>query len=208
MRYMLTMKSVVITAKKSCELQEQPIPKATGEFVTVKIHIAPMCTEVRRFITGEMHHPLGHEAAGEVVETAQAGSVEVDARVVVMPQYPCGKCELCRSGNYIHCRDVVDMSTVLTAASGTDTYAQYMIKQDWLLLAIPDDMSYEHASMACCGLGPSFGGMQQTRVDSFDTVLVTGLGPVGLGAVVNAIFRGARIIGVESNSYRADLALQ
>jgi threonine dehydrogenase-like Zn-dependent dehydrogenase len=39
-----------------------------------------------------------------------------------------------------------------------------------------------------------------------DTVLITGLGPVGLGAVVNARFRGARVIAAETNPWRADRA--
>jgi L-iditol 2-dehydrogenase len=67
-------------------------------------------------------------------------------------------------------------------------------------------MSYEQAAMACCGLGPTFGAMELTGVDAFDTVLITGLGPVGLGGVVNARYRGARVLGVESHPYRAALA--
>ena len=43
-------------------------------------------------------------------------------------------------------------------------------------------------------------------VDAFDTVLITGLGPVGLGGVVNARFRGARAIGVDSVEWRAEKA--
>ena len=43
------------------------------------------------------------------------------------------------------------------------------------------------------------------RLDSFDTVLITGLGPVGLGGVINASYRGARVIAVESIPYRANL---
>ena len=37
-------------------------------------------------------------------------------------------------------------------------------------------------------------------------MLVSGLGPVGLGAVVNARFRGARVLALETNPWRADLA--
>jgi threonine dehydrogenase-like Zn-dependent dehydrogenase len=37
-------------------------------------------------------------------------------------------------------------------------------------------------------------------------VLITGLGPVGLGAIVNAKFRGAKVIAVEMNPYRVELA--
>lgn len=60
--------------------------------------------------------------------------------------------------------------------------------------------------MACCGLGPTFGAMERMNVGAFDTVVITGLGPVGLGGVINATFRGARVIAVESNSFRAQLA--
>jgi L-iditol 2-dehydrogenase len=43
-------------------------------------------------------------------------------------------------------------------------------------------------------------------VDAFDTVLITGAGPVGLGAVINARLRGARVIVVESIPYRVERA--
>jgi L-iditol 2-dehydrogenase len=75
-----------------------------------------------------------------------------------------------------------------------------------MLLPIPDDMSYEHASMACCGLAPTFGAMQLMQVGAFDTILITGMGPVGLGGVINAVYRGARIVAVEGHPYRAKLA--
>ena len=44
------------------------------------------------------------------------------------------------------------------------------------------------------------------QVGPFDTVLITGAGPVGLGAVVNAAFRGARVIVVEGHPYRVGRA--
>jgi L-iditol 2-dehydrogenase len=44
------------------------------------------------------------------------------------------------------------------------------------------------------------------EVNAHDTVLITGLGPVGLGGVINANYLGARIIGVEGQPYRANLA--
>jgi L-iditol 2-dehydrogenase len=62
--------------------------------------------------------------------------------------------------------------------------------------------------MACCGLGASFGAVNTLNVNSEDTVLITGLGPVGLGAIINCISRGARVIGVARNPYRTKLALE
>ena len=89
------MKCVAITGERRAELVETPDPQARGEFVVVKVHAAPMCTEYRAFTAGQMYQPFGHEAAGEVVEVAQPGRVKVGDRVVVMPQLPCGRCALC-----------------------------------------------------------------------------------------------------------------
>ena len=93
------------------------------------------------------------------------------------------------SGDYIHCENVQSIGDSVTCNQGRATYAQYLLKQDWLLPKIPDGVSYERASLACCGLGPSYGAMQLMGVDAFTTILITGAGPVGLGAVVNARFR-------------------
>ncbi|MGB2819504.1 MAG: zinc-binding dehydrogenase [Phycisphaerae bacterium] len=202
------MKVAAITGERQAGLVDVPDPKAAEDFAVVKVLAAPMCTEYKAYKAGRQTNRLGHEAAGEVVEVAQPGKVKVGDRVVVMPQYPCGKCPLCLAGDYIHCQHNVDPLKICGCQAGTATYGQYVLKQDWLLLPVPEDISMEHASMACCGLGPTFGAMQRMAVDALDTVLITGMGPVGLGGVVNGVFRGARVIAVEGHPYRAELALQ
>ena len=201
------MNQVSVTGKQQASIDTVAPPSARENWVVVKVQAAPMCTEYKAFAEGVNHPLFGHEAAGEVVEVAQPCRVRVGDRVVAMPLNACGKCALCLQGDYIHCQDGIDYVALHGSQAGRGTMAQYLLKQDWLLLPIPDSMSYEHASMACCGLGPTFGAMQNMRVDRYDTVLVTGLGPVGLGGVINACYRGARVIGVDSNSYRAELAL-
>lgn len=196
------MKVAAITGIRQAGLVEVPDPVAAGDFALVKIHATPMCAEYKGFIEGHKTSCFGHEAAGEVVAVAQPGSVKVGDRVVVMPQYPCGRCDLCLAGDYIYC------VSGKGPASGTATYAQYLLKNSWLLMPIPDGVSYEHASMACCGLGPTFGAMDLIGVDQFDTVLITGAGPVGLGGVINARYRGARTLVVEANPYRAAKAIK
>ena len=200
------MKVAQITGVERGGVTEVADPVVREDFALVKIMSVPMCTEYKAFKGGKPTATLGHEAAGEVVEVSQPGKVKVGDRVVVMPQSPCGKCRLCLEGEYIHCQHTVNPREICGSETGTATYAQYMIKQDWLLVPIPDGMSYDHAGMACCGLGPTFGAMQYMKVDRFDTVLVTGMGPVGLGGVINGKYRGARVIAVESHPYRKDLA--
>lgn len=200
------MKQVIVEGKHRAAVVEVPDPAAKEDWVVVKVHCAPMCTEYKAFADGVDHHYFGHEAAGEVVDIAQVGKVRVGDRVVVMPASPCGKCALCLEGEYIHCRQMIDFEAFHGSRAGSATMAQYLVKPDWLLVPIPEGVSYDHAGMACCGLGPTFGAFNSMRVDRFDTVLITGLGPVGLGGVVNAHYRGARVIGVESHPWRAQRA--
>jgi len=200
------MRVVAITGPQQCQLVDKPDLKATDDFVAVKILAAPMCTEYKLYKSGtgpgKVNDCLGHEAAGEVVEVGRPGKHKVGDKVVAMPLYACGKCELCVTGDYIHCQKGAWPKGGLGAA----TYAQYLLKPDWMLLPVPADIPLHHAAMTCCGLGPTFGAMQRMSVDAFDTVLITGMGPVGLGGVINATFRGARVIAVESQPYRQELA--
>ena len=200
------MKVAAVLGERRGGAVEVPDPQPKENWALVKVHAAPMCTEYKAFVAGHQTTGLGHEAAGEVVEVAQPGRVEVGDRVAVMPQYPCGTCALCLGGEYIHCQQLVDFAAFTGGAEGRATMAQYLLKPDWLLPKIPDGVSYEHGGMACCGLGPSFGALQRMGVGAFDTLLVTGLGPVGLGGVINGKYRGARVIAVDSQPWRKDRA--
>ncbi len=95
---------------------------------------------------------------------------------------------------------------VCGSESGECGFAHYAIKPEHLLIPIPGELSYEHASMLCCGLGPTFGALQRTTLQPAGSVLITGLGAVGLGGVVNAKARGAHVIGIARSPYRAALA--
>jgi len=199
----MAMKKAVILGERRAALVDVPDPQPKEDWVLVKVHAAPMCTEYKAFAAGEKSEFLGHEAVGEVVAVAQPSRVNVGDRVVVMPQYPCGKCPLCTAGDYIYCEDNYDFSAFTGGQEGRATMAQYLLKPSWLLPPIPDGVSYEDGSLACCALGPSFGAFEAMGLSAFDTVLITGAGPVGLGAIVNARFRGARVIVVESVPFRA-----
>ncbi|NQX60740.1 zinc-dependent alcohol dehydrogenase [Paenibacillus qinlingensis] len=192
------MKQAAIIGEKLTSIRDTAEPELREGWALVKIHAAPMCAEYKGFLNGHISNCLGHEAAGEVVKIASGSRLKVGDRVVVMPQYPCGECQLCLSGDYIYCEHN------LPYTSGT--MAQYIAKPSWILPKIPDGVSYDKASLACCALGPSHGAYGVMGVDAFSTVLITGLGPVGLGAIVTAKYRGAQVIAVEMNEYRIELA--
>jgi threonine dehydrogenase-like Zn-dependent dehydrogenase len=200
------MKQVAVHGVRQAGLVEAPDLTPVDDWVVVKVYAAPMCAEYKTFLAGTPNALMGHEAAGEVVAVARSGRVKVGDRVVAMPLSGCGACRLCLSGDYIHCQRQPDFAAATGQTGGRATMAQYILKQDWLLMPIPDTVSYEHGALACCGIGPSFGAMQTMAVSAFDTILITGLGPVGLGAIVNARFRGARVIAVETVPWRVQRA--
>jgi len=200
------MRKAIITGVRNAEVVDVPVPRPKEDWALVKVLVTPMCTEYKAFVQGGRHEFLGHEAAGEVVEVAQPCGVSVGDRVVVMPQYPCAKCDLCLAGEYIYCENCYDFDRFTSSPEGKATYAQYLLKPAGLLPRIPDDLSVEEGSLACCAFGPSFGAFDRIGLNAEDTVLITGLGPVGLGAIVNARFRGARVIGAEMEPWRVERA--
>jgi len=176
--------------------------------VLVKVEASALCTEYKAYLTGRQLLNPGHEGAGEVVAMAQPGRVKIGDRVVVLPQLACGRCALCLAGDYIYCENELDYGMTFGTHDGSGTLGQYVLKPDWLLPLIPDDVSFEHATMAIDGIGASFGAFEAIDVGALDAVLVTGLGPVGLGAVANARFRNARVIGVEPMPWRRERAAE
>jgi threonine dehydrogenase-like Zn-dependent dehydrogenase len=200
------MRAAALTDQATVEVLDQPQPKAHGDLVVVKILVAPMCTEFKQRKAGVAQSAIGHEAAGVVVDAGDSRRVSVGDRVAVMPHYGCGLCYLCTSGDYMHCPNQRDVLAETGEEYGTATYAQYILKPDWLLVGIPDDISLKHGAMACCGFGPTFGSLERMNVDALDVLVVSGCGPVGLGAIVPGGVRGARVFALETHPYRTEMA--
>jgi L-iditol 2-dehydrogenase len=201
---MTDMQRAAIVGPEAAEIRSVPIPEPRPGWALVKIHAAPMCTEYKGWREGLVAEGIGHEAAGEVVSATGCRLVSVGDRVVVHPLWACGRCDLCLNGDYIYCEhQLLDEGDPADA-----TMAQFILKPEWLLTPFPDDMTFDQASLACCALGPTFGAMERLNVRPSDVVLITGMGPVGLGGVVNARHRGARVVAVESAPWRQTKAAE
>lgn len=194
------MKHVVLGDEKAW-LEDAPDPTPEGEWVVVKVTASPICgSDMHAYRHEGRHTGGGHEGVGEVVAVDAARHLRVGDRVLLNPSSGCGECWLCRQGDYIHCPNK-------PAGSGGH-FAQYVRKQEWLCPRLPDDLDDDLCSLMGCGLSPAFQALTRLGVTAFHTVLINGLGPVGLGAVALARFLGAEVIGVEPNPWRRNLAEQ
>ncbi|HMK96632.1 MAG TPA: zinc-binding dehydrogenase, partial [Acidimicrobiales bacterium] len=202
------MQACIIAPNGELALVDRPEPKASGDIVKVRIEVIPMCTEFKELCAGRPTEVLGHEAVGVVVEAGPSAHAQTGQRVVVMSGNACGKCATCLIGEHIYCRHQRDVLAETGSSYGTAAYAQYIIKPHYLLLPVPDDISFRHAGLAHCGLGPSLNALCRMKAKEGETIVISGCGPVGLGAIVNAIARGMQVIASEPNSFRAKLALR
>jgi len=182
-------------------LVEAPDPTPEGEWVVVKMHASPICgSDMHAYHAAGEHRGGGHEGVGEVVAVDAAHRLKVGDRVLVNPGSGCGECWRCRSGSYIHCRN-------MPPGSGGH-FAQYVRKQEWLCPKLPDGLPYDTASLMGCALSPAYQALTRMGVTAFQTILITGLGPVGLGAVALAKFLGTEVIAVDPEPWRRNRALR
>lgn len=80
----------------------------------------------------------------------------------------------------------------LTAGSVTAAYAEYLLVEEKDLILLPDALSYEDGAFISCGVGTAYEGILRGEVSGSDNVLVVGLGPVGMMAMMLAKGRGAK----------------
>ena len=78
--------------------------------------------------------------------------------------------------------------------------APYILAEEKDLIALPDELTYKDGAQVACGFGTVYEAIEKIGVCGNDAVLVTGLGPVGLAALMLAKCMGAnKLIGVEMN---------
>jgi threonine dehydrogenase-like Zn-dependent dehydrogenase len=82
-----------------------------------------------------------------------------------------------------------------------------MIAEEKDLIALPDELSYGDGAQVACGFGTVYEAIEKIGVNGNHSVLITGLGPVGLAAAALCRKLGAqRIIGIDVVSERLRLA--
>ena len=92
--------------------------------------------------------------------------------------------------------------------SGGFGFVQYRIAPDCMLQKIPDDLPFRYAALALCSLGCTYTGIEEMDVRTDDWVVVGGVGFIGFGSIINAKYRGARVIVLARNPFRAAQALK
>lgn len=188
-----------LVGKGKIEMVTGPIPVPKGDEVLIHVKHCGICgSDVHNFQAGrtgkrviQFPFVLGHEFAGEVVETGKdVTSLTVGDRVCVEPGVSCGECEFCKSGRYNLCRQMRFMSAYPNRGSMRD-YVTFPAKNCYRL---PDNLSTVEGAL----IEPLAVGIHAAKrggVSCGDTVLILGSGCIGIMTLLACKAMGAtRII--------------
>jgi L-iditol 2-dehydrogenase len=163
----------------------------------------------------ERRAPLvfGHEPAGDIVALGDgaadvigrdAKGYSVGDRVFIHHHAPCGTCRHCRRGNPVHCATWRRTNLVPGGMSEFFLVSAENLATDTLLL--PDSMSYAAGSLiepAACAVK----SLRRADLRAGDTMLVVGLGIMGMLHVLLGKAAGLRVIGADLVDFRLAKAL-
>ncbi|GJV67256.1 alcohol dehydrogenase 1 [Tanacetum coccineum] len=158
----------------------------------------------------------GHEGVG-VIESVGKDAKGLKPRDIVMPLYlgECGQCLNCKTGKTNLCHVypppfsglMNDGTSRMTIArigesiyhfTSCSTWTKYAVADCNYVLKIDPKISYPHASFLPCGFTNGFGATwRETQLSKGSSVVVFGIGTIGLGVIKGAQLAGAsKIIGV------------
>lgn len=199
------MKAVVVERPGSAKVVEIPEPKVGSQETLLQVRMIGLCGSDLNTFRGNnplvtFPRVLGHEVAATILEPGEGlgSDLHPGADVTLAPYTACGRCTSCRSGRPNACR----------------TNQTLGVQRDGALterIAIPAEKIYP-ANLSLrelCLVEPltvGFHAASRGRVCKQDTVAVFGCGGVGLGAISAAAFRGARVIAIDLDDSKLDIA--
>ena len=219
------------------EIREYPLPEPAAGCVLIRMEMSGICGTDKHTFQGyttqyggrALEFPIiqGHENVGTIAAIGGDGTyadfegvaLREGDRVVVGANVTCGQCYYCRHDfPYYCCEKTADYGNNLSAKNPPYLFggwSQYMyVVPGSFLVKVPDDLPSEVAVLTEI-FAVSVGLDRAKQMSSFpnesfrfdDTVVVLGVGPLGMCFLMKARMLGAgTIIAVDKSEYRLNFA--
>ena len=211
------------------KVDEIDLGDPVADEVQIRMHAAGMCHSDYHVTTGATPIGLpalgGHEGAGVVTKVGKnVTGIEEGDHVILAFIPACGHCPPCLKGF----RSLCDRGAVLLGgkaiADGTSrvhagshevspmnllgTFAPYMTVHKDSVVKIDADVPFETASIMGCAVPTGFGSATNiAEVQPGETVVIVGVGGIGMSALQGAVISGARhVIAIDPNEWKRDQA--
>ena len=188
-------------------------PRA-GE-VRVRVRYCGLCHSDYSIVSGSFPMPgpiiLGHEASG-VIDCVGAGVTHLSPGdpVILTPLPPCGSCYFCLRSQHNLCVNGMSLATMalpdgetglsrrgekILRGVGVGALAEYVVTPASGAIKVAVDVPLDVACVIGCAMQTGVGAVLNTaRVEAGATVLIMGLGGIGLAAVQGARLAGASVL--------------
>ena len=213
---------VVRNAGTAPAVEELHLPEIGPGQVRIRIRAAGVCHSDLSMVNGTLSPPhplvLGHEAAGEVVEVGERVTrARVGTHVALNWSPPCRECWFCTHGEPWLCAaaNVAALENGSTldgrpvhVTLGLGAFAEQVVVPERAVIPVPDELGWADAALLGCAVLTGTGAVRNTaRVARGDSVVVIGLGGVGLSVVAAARAAGAEsVIAVDVTEAKKALA--
>jgi L-idonate 5-dehydrogenase len=198
------MRACIIHGAKDLRVEDRPEPRPQEGEVLVRFGAGGICgSDLHYYHEGRVgdfavREPmvLGHEVAGEVVETGpNVTQVQAGQRVAVNPTRPCLRCRYCLSGRSNLCRKVRFFGSAARYPHVQGGFAELFIASEGQCAPIPQSLTY---AVAACAepLAVTLHAVARAGEVLGRRALITGAGPIGVLAVAAARLAGAAEIVV------------
>jgi L-galactonate 5-dehydrogenase len=202
----MRMKAVIIKKPGEVILEEVDGPKPFEGEVLLRVRYVGFCGSDLSSYLGRnqlVSYPRipGHEISGVIAGKGEGvpGRFREGEAVTVIPYTHCGGCPACKRGRPNACRENQ------TLGVQRDGAMRELITVPWQkLLPAPKLNELELAVVEPLTVG--FHAIGRGRVEASDTVMVQGCGMIGTGAILAALQRRARVIAVDVDERKLELA--
>ena len=190
------MKAAVYRGPHNIKIENVPEPIVKGRRVLVEFVVGSICGTDLHFYRGEWKlrkgRVIGHDACAVRSDNAE--------RVVMVPISNCGHCYFCLRGHPALCTEAN-----LYGLTRDGFFAQFKALLPRNLVSVPPAMTDEEAAVVePVALAIKVLNQMNTKLDDWVTIL--GQGPIGLLMTQIAQLKGCRVIAVDIQDYRLEIA--
>lgn len=202
------MLSAVYNKKEKLKLSELPTPEIKEDEALIKVDVCGVCgsdlVKIKNNLVPE-GTVLGHEIVGTIVEVgSQIKKWIPSQKIVVAHHVPCLNCYFCKSGNFSMCQQFKSTNFEPGGFSEYIKLSKAHLEQTTFLVPKSTISDHELAltePLACC-----LRAVQRTGVTASNSVLICGLGSIGIMLGKLCLEKGAYTFGTDLLEERISLA--
>lgn len=207
---MATMRAAVVPhLGAKLEIRDLPVPEPGPGQVLVRMEASGLCHTDIHAANGDWpvkpNPPFtpGHEGVGIVTAVGPGATLHKpgDRVAIAWLGSACGHCSYCIAGWETLCEAQQNSGYSVDGA-----WAEYAVADDRYAVTVPDAVSsFDAAPLTCAGV-TTFKAVKVSRLQPGETAVVFGIGGLGHLAVQYARVLGARVIAVDIEDAKLELA--